>query len=185
MLQIDERLSDDELRYIKVTQVWFNLLVQLFFDHSNVTDWKIGGWTVDIINLFISTLSYHETVTVVNIENDTQGIKELDEEIILKKIKTIKTLIRWQPDIGIGAGNDRIKKYVAVVDANPEWGANHAYLDRWDVEYINAPKLTFIAQFNETSLREFEQLFVKFLAVNNEEELASFGAYLAQQYPNQ
>lgn len=184
MLKINDHLSDDELQYIKITQVWFNLLVQLFFDHSNVTDWKIGGWTIDIINLFISTLSYHETVTPVNMESDTQGIQELDEEIILKKIKTIKTLIRWQPDIGIGAGNDQIKKYVTVLNAYPDWESNYAYLDRWDIECINAPKLTFIAKFNEKSLREFEQLFVNFLSVNSEEELASFGTYLTQQYPN-
>jgi hypothetical protein len=184
MLPINERLTDHELQYIKVSQVWFNLLVQLCFNHSNVTDWKIGGWNVDIINLFISTLSYHETVTPADIEDDVQGAKALDEEMILKKFKTIKTLIRWQPEIGIGAGNDRLKKYIAIIDASPHWGANYAYLDRWDIDYLNAPKLNFVANFNEASLREFEQLFIKFLAINNEGELSAFGAYLTQQYPN-
>lgn len=184
MLPVDKRLTDNELKYIQVSQAWLGLLVQLCFKHSNITDWKIGGWITDIVNLFISTLSYHETVTPADIEDEASGIKELEEETIFKKIKTIKTLIHWQQEIGLGAGNDQLKKYITIIDASSHWGANYAYLDQWDIDHLNAPKLNFVANFNEASLREFEQLFVTFLAIDNEEKLETFNKYLTQKYPN-
>lgn len=184
MVQVEDSLSDYELNYIRISQAWLSLLLRLAFDYPFVTDWKIGGWILDINNLFVSILNHHEEVTPDILNEDFVGIKELQPEAISRKVKTIKKLISWQEEPGLGAGNDKLKKYVSVSNANQNGGSNYAYLDTWDIEYVNAPKLNFVAKFDNSSLIEFEELFMKFLNVNNQEELNSFKSYLNQKYDN-
>lgn len=181
---MDSSLTDKELKHIRISQAWLGLFLQLCFEHSNVLEWKIGGWSLSISNLFTSTLNYHEDINYSEFIEKFSGLEETSEVNKENKIKVLKTLISWESEPGIGAGNETQKKYVSIINADESWNTNHAYVDIWDAKFINAPRLNFVGRFNKESFEEFEGLFKRFLSAETQAEIDLFKEYIISKYSN-
>lgn len=159
------------------------LFLKLCFKHSDATQWKIGGWIIDINSIFLSLLGFHEIVTQNELSEEFKGVHEMTTESFSDKLSTLKKLIYWDGEPKLGGWNQSQKKFMSLVSILNSTDTNYAYLDVWDIDESNLPRLNFVGNVDQSSFEEIEDIFVRFLAASNEDELDNFRSYLKERYP--
>lgn len=175
-------LTRIELKHIEISQAWLDLFLQLANKHSDISEWRLGGWTSNIIKTFLSIIT-----SVEDIDFDEKYIsyttqKTITEDERLKKIKTLKKLISWEGVAGVGAINESKKKVISITNADEDWGNNYAYTEVWDAEYMGGIRLCFISKYNKASFKEFEDLFISFIDAKTDLEIDKFKNYVKNRY---